>query len=115
MRYRMTVAVMALAGLIGFESSSRAAGEKYFTQECLKQPTAKCVTDAALANLLVIDTDDKMVEVMMPGLESYIIEALAAAGSLPQAYEYAESLEGFEEAPKGVRGDRSYRSSPEAL
>lgn len=93
MRNRAALVTALLAGVIGFGGTAWAAGEKYFTADCLKRPTAKCISAAALSNLLVIDTDDRMVEVMMPGLVSSIVEALAAADSVPQAYEYAESLD----------------------
>ena len=92
MRNSILLAICALASAT-VTASAWAAGEKHFTADCLKQPTAKCVTAAALSNLLVIDTDEKMAKLMMPSLEGDVVRALAAAGSLPKAYEYAESLD----------------------
>lgn len=92
MRRFMPFAICALVS-VTVTASAWAAGEKHFSADCLKQPTAKCVTAAALSNLLVIDADDEIVKMMTPSLEGDVVRALAAAGALPRAYEYAEAVD----------------------
>jgi tetratricopeptide (TPR) repeat protein len=96
MRYCAVLAIAVLAGVNGLSGSAWAAGEEYFSAACLKKPTAKCVTAAALSNLQVIDTGDKIVEMMMHSVEFDVVRALAASGALTEAYAYAESLDDAE-------------------
>jgi hypothetical protein len=93
-RIMLTTAVWVTANV--FAGSAWSAGEAHFSKECLRTPTSRCVTDAALSNLLVIDTDNEIIKIVLHGLEFNVVRALAASGSLAEAYAYAESLDDAE-------------------